>query len=163
MSVSDPSGRSAQAVRLPRDFIIGLVILILCAVTYSITLGFKAAPAAIAQNVQPATFPRMVLVVISCLALIMMAMSFRRDSKPGKALPLMIPFTGALMVGFVIAFDFLGIIPAMLLFCALLPLIWGERRWAFIVAFAALFPALIYAVFALGFGVHFEAGILENF
>jgi len=155
--------RPAPAGRLPRDFLVGLAVLLFCALVYWLSLGIKAAPAALAQNVQPATFPRMLLAVIAGLVLLMMARSFRSDSQPKKAVKPMVAMTGAMTIGFTIAFDALGILPAMVLFCASMPVVWGERRWLPIAAYAVLFPAAVYALFALALGVYFEPGLLAYF
>ena len=53
--------RPAEAGRLPKDFIAGLGVLAFCAFAYWLSLDIKSAPAALAQNVQPATFPRGVI------------------------------------------------------------------------------------------------------
>ena len=55
-----------------------------------------------------------------------------------------------------IAFDFLGILPAMILLCLGLPIMWGEKRLIFVVPYAILFPLAIYGLFAVVLGVHFE-------
>lgn len=160
MSDKNTTSRAAHAARLPRDFIIGLCIVVFCALTYAITLGFAEAPSAVAQNVQPATFPRLVASVIAVLAAALMAISFRKDSKPGKPIPAMVFMTGAMMLAFVLAFANLGFIVAMVFFCFCMPILWGERRWHAIIPFAVLFPGAVYALFALGLDVHFDAGIL---
>lgn len=160
MSSKPSVDRAAPAARFPRDMVIGFCTVVLCAVAYWITLSFADAPAAVAQNVQPATFPRLVISVIAVLALALMVISFRKDSRPGKSVPAMVAMTGAMMLAFVVAFEAIGFILAMVLFCFFMPVIWGERRWHAVIPFAVLFPGAIYALFAFGLGVHFDAGIL---
>ena len=161
MGMSQSEGRAAMpAARFPRDLIVALAILAFCVVAYAITLGFAKAPAAVAQNVQPATFPRLVIGVIAVLSAVLAVMSFRIDSaRKGPVRP-MVLVTAAMMVAFVIAFDTLGFIAAMVLFAAGMPVLWGERRWHRLIPFAVLFPAAVYVVFVLGLGVHFDAGLL---
>lgn len=146
----------ATARRIPRDAIAGIAILAFCLVAWLITFSFKEAPAVIAQNVQPATFPRMVLVVMVVLAAIIIALSFRLPDKPKKKLKPMVWYSAAVMPGFVVAFLYLGILPAMTLLCFFLPLIWGERRFAIIIPYSILFPGAIYFLFAVVLKVHFE-------
>jgi hypothetical protein len=57
----------------------------------------------------------------------------------------------------------LGIVAAMVLFCAAMPVAWGARRWAAVIGFAVLFPAAVYTVFAIGLSVYFEPGLLAWF
>ena len=151
---------AAPAARIPRDCVVAVAILVFCAATYAVTLGFAEAPAAVAQNVQPATFPRLVLAVIAAFSAVLAATSFRRDSRPARPVKPMVLVTGAMMVAFVIVFDSLGFIASMVLYSLTMPMLWGERRWRRLVPFAVLFPAAIYAVFVLGLGVHFDAGLL---
>lgn len=155
----ETDGRAADrgaAARIPRDAIVGAAILAFCLATYLVTLTFKEAPAVIAQNVQPATFPRMVLLVMAVLAGIIMFLSFRTPDKQLKKFKPMLWPSAAIMPGFVLTFEFLGILPAMILLCFFLPLLWGERRLKLIVPYSIVFPAAIYLLFAVVLKVHFE-------
>ncbi len=155
----DTGGRAADrgsAARIPRDAVAGAAVLLFCLAAYLVTLTFKEAPAVIAQNVQPATFPRLVLGVMAVLAVIIIVQSFRLPDRKPKRLAFMVWPSAAIMVGFVIAFETLGIVPAMVLLCLVLPLMWGERRLYLIVPYAVLFPLAIYGLFAVALGVHFE-------
>lgn len=162
-SPSNHEGRPAHAGRLPRDFVVGLFILGFCGLVYWASLSIKLAPVALAQNVQPATFPRMILAVIAALVALMMALSFRRDSRPAKPVKPMVALTAVMMVAFVIVFEVLGILAAMVLFCLLMPVLWGERRWLRLVVYATVFPAAVYVIFALGLEVYFAPGLLAHF
>ncbi len=155
----DPDGRAAArggAARIPRDALAGAVVLLFCLATYLVTLTFKKAPAAIAQNVQPATFPRMVLVVMAVLAGIIIVKAFRGSDKPLKPLKSMVWLSALVMPDFVIVFYLLGILPAMILLCLFLPVLWGERRFRFVVPYSIVFPVAVYLLFAVVLKVHFE-------
>lgn len=152
-------GRAAgdmPAARIPRDAIAGAGVLLFCFAAYLVTLTFKEAPPALAQNVQPATFPRLVLGVMTVLATVIIVMSFRLPDKQSKPIHLMVWPSAAVMIGFVIAFDILGILPAMMLLCFGLPILWGERRLYLIIPYAIIFPLAIYGLFAIVLRVHFE-------
>ena len=153
------AAENSAARRLPRDVVVGACVLVFCAIAYAITFGFKQAPAALAQNVQPASFPRLVISVIAVLSAGQMILSLRLPEKALKPLPLTVAVSAAVMIAFVIAFDALGILPAMMLLCFGLPVLWGERRWHLIVPYAILFPAAIYGLFAKILGVHFDPGL----
>ncbi|EDP65779.1 hypothetical protein BAL199_03104 [alpha proteobacterium BAL199] len=161
MGISPAEDRAAiKAARIPRDFVVAMAILAFCAGTYVVTLGFAEAPSAVAQNVQPATFPRLVLGVIAVFASVLAVTSFRRDSARKRPVKLIAVATGAMMIAFVIAFDTLGFIAAMVLYSLAMPALWGERRWRIVIPFALLFPAAVYVIFVLGLGVHFDPGLL---
>jgi putative tricarboxylic transport membrane protein len=142
--------------RLPADLIVGGCILLFCAAAYGVTLTFDRAPAVVAQNVQPATFPRLVIGVIAVLTVIMMVLGRGAPDRPWRRVPVMTWLSAALMVGFVLAFQWLGIVPAMMLLCVGLPVFWGERRWHLVLPFGLIFPLAVYVLFAEMLEVHFE-------
>jgi len=137
------------------DLIVGAAILVFCLVVWLITLSFDRAPPALAQNVQPASFPRLVIVVIAVLTIAMMTLG-RPVAERTRRVPAMVWLSAGVMVGFVLAFQWLGIVPAMLLVCLGLPVLWGERRWYLIVPFGIGFPLAVYGLFAEVLEVHFE-------
>lgn len=156
-----PEAAGRRAGRLPRDLVVGGCILLFCALAYSVTLTFARAPAVVAQNVQPATFPRLVLGVIAVLTLAMMALAWKAPVAAGlKRVPPMTWLSAGVMIAFVLAFQWLGIVPAMVLLCLGLPALWGERRWYLILPFALGFPAVVWLLFAQLLEVHFEPGLL---
>ena len=147
-------GRSSG--RLPPDLIVGGCILLFCAAAYGVTLTFAKAPAVVAQNVQPATFPRLVLGVVAVLTVLMMALARRQPQRRRRRVPAMTWLSAAAMVGFVLAFQWLGIGPAMVLLCLGLPVLWGERRWHLVIPFGLGFPLAVYLLFVEVLEVHFE-------
>lgn len=142
--------------RVPTDLVVGACILLFCAAAYAVTLTFDRAPAAVAQNVQPATFPRLVLGVIAVLTLAMMAGAWRAPARRRRPLPPMVALSAAIMIGFVLAFQWLGIVPAMVLLCLGLPVLWGERRAYLVLPFGLGFPLAVYLLFVEVLEVHFE-------
>jgi putative tricarboxylic transport membrane protein len=153
MTESSRSGRGFGRARA--DLAVGAAILLFCLVVWLITLTFGRAPPALAQNVQPASFPRLVVAVIAVLTLAMMALSPAASERRPRV-PAMVWLSAAVMIGFVLAFQWLGIVPAMMLVCLGLPVLWGERRWHLIIPFGIAFPLAVYALFAQALGVHFE-------
>jgi putative tricarboxylic transport membrane protein len=138
------------------DLAVGVVVLVFCAVAYAVTLSFDTAPAALAQNVQPATFPRLVIMVIAVLALTMMLLGRGREAAAKKPLPLAVWVSALVLLAFVLTFQYLGPVAAMMALCLGLPLYWGERRWRLILPFALLFPLLVHLLFVEVLEVHFE-------
>ena len=151
---AEPVGQ--RAGRLPSDMIVGGCILLFCAAAYGVTLTFGQAPAVVAQNVQPATFPRLVLGVIAVLTVAMMIFARGRPERRRRRVPAMTWLSAGIAIGFVLAFQWLGIVPAMMLLCLGLPVLWGERRWYLVVPFGLGFPVAVYLLFAALLDVHFE-------
>lgn len=154
--MSDPAGEGAARGRLRADVVVGACLLLFCALAYAITLTFAKAPAVVAQNVQPATFPRLVIGVIAVLTVAMMLLGRGLPQKRRRPVPAMTWLSAAVMIGFVLAFQWLGILPAMMLMCLGLPVLWGERRWQLIVPFGLGFPLAVWLLFVEVLEVHFE-------
>jgi putative tricarboxylic transport membrane protein len=154
--------RPAEAGRLPKDFIAGLGVLAFCTLAYWLSLDIKSAPAALAQNVQPATFPRGVIGVIAALTAVMMVLGLGKQERARRLPKAVMVVTGALMIGFVIAFDTLGPLVAMGLFCLAMPVIWGAKVSAALVAYAVIFPLAVYGLFGVVLEVFFPRGPLVS-
>jgi putative tricarboxylic transport membrane protein len=153
---TDVAAAGRGSGRLPSDLVVGGCILLFCAAAYAVTYGFDKAPAVVAQNVQPATFPRLVLGVIAVLTLTMMALAVGRPDRRRPRVPAMTWLSAGVIVGFILAFQWLGILPAMALLCLGLPVLWGERRWHVVLPFGLGFPLAVYFLFAEVLEVHFE-------
>ncbi len=155
--MTDPAPGSERGFgRARADLAIGAAILLFCLVVWLITLTFKQAPPALAQNVQPASFPRLVVSVIAVLTLAMMFFGRAAPDESRFRVPAMVWLSAGVMVGFVLVFQWLGIVPAMVLVCLGLPVLWGERRWHLVIPFGIGFPLAVYVLFAMALGVHFE-------
>lgn len=155
--MSEPAeDEEAARGRLRSDLVVGGGLLLFCAIAYAITLTFAKAPAVVAQNVQPATFPRLVIGTIAVLTVAMMLVGRGLPEQRRRAVPAMTWLSAAVMIGFVLAFQWLGILPAMILLCFGLPVLWGERRWQLIVPFGLGFPLAVWLLFVEVLEVHFE-------
>ena len=162
--MSDPSPRSisesgAPGRRIHPDLIAGGLLLAFCAAAYAVTLGFDEAPSALAQNVQPATFPRLVILATAAMSLALLASSLKAAATRARR-PLGWPVfaTGGAMVAFLLAVQAFGMFAAAFLFCTAFPSLWGERRPVVQAAVAAIFTGVLYLLFVLLLGVHFERG-----
>jgi len=152
-----------RSPRLRSDDIVGAVILLFCAATYAITTTFEEVPAMLSQGIQPAVFPRMMIIVIAFLTVIMMVQGHRKARSERRPVPMVAFVTAGLLVVFVAAIDWLGMIVASFLFCIVLPLLWGERRFGWIIVFAVLFPASIFVLFSKLLEVRFPSGVFHLF
>jgi hypothetical protein len=162
MASDAETGRPVQTGRLPRDMAVGLALLAFCGLAFWISLSIEKAPAALAQNVQPATFPRMVLAVIALLTVLMMALGLRREEAARKAPKPVMLLTGALMFAFVLAFSALGPLAAMFGFFLIMPVAWGERPSLKLLIYALAVPLAVHLLFVVALDVYFPPGVIEN-
>lgn len=164
----ESTGSSPTLLHRP-DIIVSVIILTVCALLFARTFWFDTVPDSLAQNVQPHMFPRLVLVCIAAIALLLPFEyarkkardidldSDRRDSIPGS-----VYFTGLALVVFVGVTPWLGTFVSLLLIAAGLPLMWGERRWKYLVPYVVIFPTVVMWLFSVVLEVNFLPGIVGH-
>jgi putative tricarboxylic transport membrane protein len=133
-----------------------------CAFVFYLTTTFERVPASLAQGMQPADFPRLVLAVIVLLTGVMVVQARGTVEKPRKPVPLIVYLTVAAMLGLPLLSQWLDVFLAILVFCIVLPLLWGERRYPLIAAFAIVLPVVIFVLFSMVLEVRFPRGVLIN-
>ncbi len=152
-----------RSFMLRGDDLVGGVILFFCAATYAITMYFEEVPVMLSQGIQPAVFPRLMIAVIAILSLILIVQGRRKPATARKPVPIVAFVTAGLLAVFVAAIDWVGAMIAIFLFCLVLPVLWGERRYLWIAGFAVLFPLSIFILFSKMLEVRFPLGILQSF
>jgi len=161
---TDVNGAAPPRSPLVRgDDIVGGVILFFCAAAYAITTTFEEVPAMLSQGIQPAVFPRAMIAVIAFLSVIVIIQGRRKAAATRKPVPIVAFATAGLLGVFVAAIDWVGMMIAIFLFCLVLPVLWGERRYLWIAVFAVLFPVSIFMLFSKLLEVRFPPGILQSF
>ncbi|HSA91247.1 MAG TPA: tripartite tricarboxylate transporter TctB family protein [Burkholderiales bacterium] len=147
------------------DLAAALLILAGCGAVYYATTTFDEVSPLFADNIGPAWFPRLMLWSIAVLAL---ALPFehrfvaggrrRLDEERSDRVKRITFLTAVLLFIVVAAIGLLGMALAMVLVSALLPLLWGERRYRVLVPFALLFPAAVALLFSQVLRIYFEPG-----
>lgn len=147
------------------DVAVALVILAGCGAVYYATTGFDEVSPLFADNIGPEWFPRLMIGSIAVLAL---ALPFehrfvaggrsRLDEERTKRVKGITFLTAGLLLVVVTAVDLVGMALAMVLVSALLPLLWGERRYRVVIPFALLFPLAVAILFSRVLKIYFEPG-----
>ncbi len=148
------------------DLVVALVIFTICAVLYYVATTFDEVSNLLAQNIPPEFFPQLVITIIVILTLgvpFEHLLHTRRggniDSDRSDRVKRMPYLTGALLIMLVLGIPYLGMLLTMIGICAVLPLLWGERRLWLIGPFAILFPLAVAYLFNKILLVYFEPGI----
>lgn len=150
------------------DLVLALTIVAFCLFLFYMTTTFDEVSDLFAQDIPPEFFPRLVLYFIVGLSLWLPFehISHKKrgeniDSERAKKIRPMPYYTAALLVGIVVVMPWLGTLLSMVAACLLLPVLWGERRWLLIVAFAIAFPAIVTFIFNYVLLVYFHPGPLD--
>ena len=143
------------------DDFVAAVILAFCAVVVYLRTTFDEVPEMLSQGIPPTQFPRLMVAVIAILTVVMTVQSRARGEGSRKPVPATVFITAGILLLFVAALDWLGAFAAMFLFCLGLPILWGERRYTWLAAYALLFPVGIYLLFTEVLEVRFPTGPFE--
>jgi putative tricarboxylic transport membrane protein len=148
------------------DCVIAAVIIAGCAFLFWETTTFAEIPRGLAQNVPPALFPRLLLAVIAGMALLLpfehiqkRAQDIDLDATRRDRIRPITYLTALALIVVVVVVPWLGTLPAMILACAVLPVLWGERRWWLVAIFALALPVAVTLLFVGGLEVRFIPGI----
>ncbi len=155
-------GHPAPRPRFHSDFLVALVVLVFCAATFYLTTTFEEVPSSLAQGMQPAAFPRLVLVVILGLSAIMVLQALGKRGKGRKRVPVMVYLTTLAMIAFLLINRWIDLFVAIVAFCLAVPLLWRERRYLLVIAYAILLPVGIFVLFSMILEVRFPRGVITN-
>ena len=162
-------GARPSAARLihPVDTTIAAILLATMAWLWYETTQFQEVSFLLADNLPPATFPRILLVIISIFAVLMPfehILLTRRgkniDKDRSEPIKKITWSTMVLLLAIMALSEFLGTFLTMFAVCLLVPLVWGERRLLVVIPFAVLFPLAVTLLFNVLLGVFFQPGLL---
>lgn len=151
-------------LRIGPDFWIAIGLLVFAAAVYWITTTFNTVPRALVRGMQPAVYPRFLVGVMAALAVLLAISAWRNRATDNwrAAPPMLALYTAIALLGVAVLMPLLGLIPVMVLFCAVLPVLWGQRNPYAVGAYALGFPLVVYALFGGLLGVRFPAGLLTG-
>ncbi len=154
MTRGDDNGRGPHP-----DTIAGIVLLLLSALGFWLTTGFREVPAMLSQNVPPTFFPRLVLGLIAAGGIGLAAGGLRAPRLELSRLRPLVFVTAGFVVLVPFAIMLLGTLATVFLVSLGLPLLWNERRLRFVVPLALGMPAAVYLVFTVALEVRFPTGL----
>jgi putative tricarboxylic transport membrane protein len=164
----EPEGSTLPTVHRPDLYVAGIVLAI-CGLLFLRTFWFDTVPSSLAQNVQPTLFPRLVLIAIAIITLIL-PFEYAQKKQNGidldaerrdRPMPIVYITAGALIL-FVGVMPWLGTYAGLAIIAAVMPLMWGERRWKILVPYVLLFPTALIWLFAEVLQVTFVPGIVGH-
>ena len=119
-------------------------------------------PPILNRGIQPATFPKALLVLIISLTLVVYYLSTKRPWKAEKKLPKSFFLTLASFVLFIIVSKTLDFFLAISLLSVFVSYYWGEKRILYLLLVSVVFPIIVFIFFETILGLRFPPGIITN-
>ena len=142
--------------------IVSFVIIIFSLILFYFTFYFDEVPPILNRGIQPATFPKGLLIIIISLTLILYFFSLKNPWKKQTALPKTFSYTLIILILFAIIAKTLDFFLGLSFFSFTISYFWGERRKLLLFFVAVIFPLLVFIFFATILNLRFPGGILTD-
>ena len=147
---------------LKDEFKVSFIIVFISIILLISTFSFDIVPPILNRGIQPATFPKALLILIISLTLIIYYLSIKNPWKIGKKLPKTFFLTLLSFLIFVIISKTLDFFLAISVLSIFVSYNWGERRIFCLLLVSIIFPILVFIFFETILGLRFPPGIITN-
>ena len=144
------------------DFKVSFTIILVSTILLISTFTFDIVPPILNRGIQPATFPKGLLLLIIGLTLIVFYLSIKKPWKIEKKLPKTFFLTLLSFILFVIVSKTLDFFLAISLLSIFVSYCWGERRIFYLILVSIIFPIIVFIFFETILGLRFPPGIITN-
>ena len=144
------------------EFKVSFIIVFISIFLLISTFSFDIVPPILNRGIQPATFPKALLILIISLTLIIYYLSIKNPWKIGKKLPKTFFLTLLSFLIFVIISKTLDFFLAISVLSIFVSYNWGERRIFYLLLVSIIFPILVFIFFETILGLRFPPGIITN-
>ena len=144
------------------EFKVSFTIILVSTILLISTFTFDIVPPILNRGIQPATFPKGLLLLIIGLTLIVFYLSIKKPWKIEKKLPKTFFLTLLSFILFVIVSKTLDFFLAISLLSIFVSYCWGERRIFYLILVSIIFPIIVFIFFETILGLRFPPGIITN-
>ena len=144
------------------EFKVCLVIILTSVALLITTFTFDIVPPILNRGIQPATFPKALLVLIIVMTLLIYYSATKDPWKVQNKLPKSFFLTLLSFLIFVViskTLDFFLAISALSVFVSYY---WGEKRIIYLLLVGIIFPVIVFVFFETILGLRFPPGIITN-
>ena len=145
-----------------KEFKVFFIIIIVSIFLLISTFSFDTVPPILNRGIQPATFPKGLLVLIITLTSIIYYLSFKKPWKKEKKLPKTFFLTILSFIFFIIISKTLDFFLAISVLSIFVSYNWGERRVFYLLLVSIIFPLIVFIFFEMILGLRFPPGIITN-
>lgn len=163
-NVQNPKG--ANKKNLPLFFNVSskvtfLIIFISSYLLY-VTFTFDEVPPILNRGIQPATFPKALLILIILLSFIVFLISLKHPWENQKKLPNSFYITLFSFLLFIFISSTLDFFLGISVLSILVSYFWGERKIYYLILVGIIFPIIVFIFFETFLGLRFPPGIITN-
>ena len=126
------------------------------------TFTFDKVPPILNRGIQPATFPKGLLILIISLTSIIYYLSFKKPWNKEKKLPKPFFLTILSFIIFILISKTLDFFLAISVLSIFVSYNWGERRIFYLLLVSIIFPFVVFVFFEMILGLRFPPGIITN-
>ncbi|MDB9937335.1 tripartite tricarboxylate transporter TctB family protein [Candidatus Pelagibacter sp.] len=156
------ANRSSLPFFLKDEFKVSLIIIFVSIVLLVTTFTFDIVPPILNRGIQPATFPKALLILIISLTSIIFYLSLKKPWKKEKKLPKSFYLTLFSFVLFIFISKVLDFFLAISVLSIFVSYYWGEKRIFYLLLVSIIFPLIVFIFFETILGLRFPPGIITN-
>ena len=143
-------------------FIVSALIVFCSLGLFVVTLTFDKVPPILNRGIQPATFPKILLLLIIVLSCFNFFLALKTPWKVQESLPKTFYQTVLILLIFGLISKNIDFFLGLSFFSAAIAFSWGERRILLILVVSVLFPLLVFLLFEKMLNLRFPGGLLTN-
>ena len=144
------------------EFKVFFTIILVSTILLISTFSFDTVPPILNRGIQPATFPKGLLVLIITLTSLIYYLSFKKPWKKEKELPKNFFLTLLSFIFFIIISKTLDFFLAISVLSVFVSYNWGEKRFFYLLLVGIIFPFIVFVFFEMILGLRFPPGIITN-
>ena len=144
------------------EFKVSFIIIFISTILLITTFSFDIVPPILNRGIQPATFPKALLVLIISLTFVVYFLSTKKPWKVEKKLPKTFYLTLIGFLLFVLISKTLDFFLAISILSIFVSYCWGERRVFYLLLVSIIFPIIVFIFFETILGLRFPPGIITN-
>ena len=156
------ANRTSLPFFLKDEFKVSFIIIFVSIVLLLTTFTFDIVPPILNRGIQPATFPKALLVLIISLTFIVYFLSTKKPWKSEKKLPKPFYLTLISFLLFILISKTLDFFLAISVLSIFVSYYWGERRLFYLLLVSIIFPIIVFIFFETILGLRFPPGIITN-
>ena len=156
------ANRTSLPFFLKDEFKVSFIIIFVSIVLLLTTFTFDIVPPILNRGIQPATFPKALLILIIGLTFIIYYLSIKKPWKLEKKLPKEFFITLVTFMLFILISKTLDFFLAISTLSIIISYYWGEKRILYLLLIGIIFPIVVFIFFETILGLRFPPGIITN-